>query len=443
MPAPAGVIETRARARRRRNRFTAATSAVAVVAVAAGVALGAGGGRGGGRQAPAPGTPVSTSVTGSATAPHVTSTNRAGAAALMQPAELPLPGVYQWKQSSTDNHSAGSFAFPVCGANAADIHPTKTRAQTEELAEYTSATDSSISQESIYHYASAAAARQDYDLLKPDAGTCQGVHVIAKAANGYAWEDSVQGTSSMQKMMVLSGNDIAFWYYQYGGQNGAYDTSDADAALQRMAARLDGRTPTPDPHTDLPSTVLPGSAWLDAKQIPFATADRSHGWFLMNGQQSSPGVAPATDLCAAATGGIVGGTDTTDLTRMYHGTPSTTPVYAGSNYLYSSANQDVFPFPSVARAQAAFAYAKQVTGQHSCQFKDSSGEQTSRTVEVGTVGGSGFSLLLKDEPGPSYEHVYVVVKGTYVSTLMVNFEQGDTSTGGDAAILAAMAGRLP
>lgn len=361
----------------------------------------------------------------------------------MKPSELPLPGVFQWQPHTTENHTAGSFFFPVCGANAADIHPTKTRAQTEVLGEYISATTTSTAWEVVYHYSSVAAARQDFDLLRPDSGTCPGVHVVAKAGDAYAWEDGVQRTSSMRKMMVLSGGDIAYWYFQYGGEIGAYDTSDDQAALQRMTDRLEGRTPIPEPSTAPPPTAVPGSAWLDAKQIPFGTADLSNGWFLMNGQQSKPGVAPATDLCAAAMGGIVGGTDATDLTRSYHGTPSTTPVYQGSNYLYSSADQDIFTFPSAARAQAAFAYAKQVTAQHSCQFKDGSGEQTSRTVEVGTVTGTGFSLLLKDEPGPSYEHVYFVVKGTHVSTLMVSFEQGDTSTGGDAAVLAAMAGRLP
>jgi hypothetical protein len=418
-----------------------------VCAIAAGVALSAGGGA----HVPAPGTPVQTSPTASASHNAAASKNRVGADALMQPSELPQPGLFQWKLASSRGNQAGGFHFLSCSFD--PNHPVPDiRAQTQEFGQYVSAADQSIAEEVVYHYSSAAAARQDYDRFKPGPAGCRDAHEVGTVPNGYAWESAVKGTSSEHRMIVLSGTDVAFWFYQYGGQNGAYDTSDDQAALQRMADRLDGGTPTPDPHTAPPPTALPGSAWLSVTEIPFGTADLSHGWYLMNGQTGRPGAAPATDLCASATGGfvngkdagsIVNGTDATDLTRAYHGTPSTTPVYPGSNYLYSSADQDIFTFPSAERAQAAFAYAKQVTGQHSCRFKDGSGEQTSRTVQVGTVTGSGFSLLLKDEPGPSYEHVYFVVKGTHVSTLMVGFEQGDTSTGGDAAVLAAMAEHLP
>ena len=36
-----------------------------------------------------------------------------------------------------------------------------------------------------------------------------------------------------------------------------------------------------------------------------------------------------------------------------------------------------------------------------------------------------------------------MVKGPHVAWMMIDFEHGDTSTDGDAAILARMAARLP
>jgi hypothetical protein len=448
-PVPAGVIETLGRGRRRRHRFTAATSALAVCALAAGVALSTGGAK----HAPVPTRPNPTTPSATSSASASTSheagdkKNRAGTSALMQASEAPQPNLYQWQVTDAQDRPLSLIEFPLCdygmtGPNGSPQQPPKTLSPSQSLADYKSTTDSSTGTEVVYHFPSAAAAQHDYDVLKPNPAACKDAHVVVTVPNGFAWGDGGD-SGNLHRMIVLSGTDIAYWFYQGGGSTTPYDTSDDKAALQRMADRLDGGTPVPDTNP-VPAGVLPGSAWLDASRIPFSTADKSHaGWFQMNGQQSGPGAAPATDLCASAAGGIVNGTDATDASRFYHGTPLTTPVYPGSNYLYSSAGQDIFTFPSADRAKAAFAYAQQVTGKHSCQFKDSSGTQTSRTVKVGTTTASGFSLLLTDEPGPSYEHVYVVAKGVHVSTLMVNFEQGDTSTGGDAAILASMAAKLP
>ncbi|MEY9860154.1 hypothetical protein ABH935_005790 [Catenulispora sp. GAS73] len=447
-PVPAGVIEGLGRGRRRRNRFTAAGSALAVCALAAGVALSTGGAK----HAPAPTrpnpTPTAPSATASASASHEAGgkKNRTGTSALMLASEPPQPNLYQWQVTDTRDRPISFIEFPLCdfdmtGPNGAPQQPPKTLSTSQSLADYKSTTDASTGTEVVYHFPSAAAAQHDYDLLKPNPATCKDAHVVATQPNGFAWGDGGD-QGNLHRMIVLSGTDIAYWFYQGGGSTTPYDTSDDKAALQRMADRLDGGTPVPDTNP-MPAGVLPGSAWLDAKQIPFGTADKSHGWFQMNGQQSSPGAAPATDLCASADRGLVNGTDATDASRTYHGTPPTTPVYPGSNYLYSGATQDIFTFPSAARAQSAFDHAHQVTGKTGCQFKDYSGSDTTRTITVGATTASGFSLLLTDKPGPSYEHVYIVVKGVHVSTLMVDFEQGDTSTGGDAAILAALAAHLP
>jgi hypothetical protein len=132
------------------------------------------------------------------------------------------------------------------------------------------------------------------------------------------------------------------------------------------------------------------------------------------------------------------------MTRSYHGTPSTTPVYSGSNYLYSSADENILTFPDGAgEARMAFEWSKQVTGAHGCQFKDGSGAQVTRKTQVGAVTDSGFSVVATDTPGPSYVHLYCVIKGSHVAWLVISFEQGDPSTDGDAAILAALAKPLP
>ncbi|WP_194908551.1 hypothetical protein [Catenulispora rubra] len=447
-PVPAGVIETVGRGRRRRHRFTAAGSALAVCALAAGVALGTGGAG----HAPAPTRP---NPTPTATAPSATASgsheaggtkNRTGTSALMLASEPPQPNLYQWQVTSTQNRPVSFIEFPLCGydmtgPNGSPGQPPKTLSTSQSLAEYKSATDSSTGDEVVYRFPSAAAAQHDYDMLKPNPATCKDVHVDVTLPNGFAWGDG-DDSGRLHRMIVLSGTDIAYWFHQLGNPPTPYDTSDDKAALQRMAARLDGGTPVPDTNP-LPAGVLPGSAWLDATQIPFGTADKSHGWYQMNGQQSAPGAAPTADLCASADRGIVNGTDATDASRIYHGTPTTTPVYPGSTYLYSGANQDIFTFPSAARAQSAFDHAHQATGKTSCQFKDYAGTDTTRTVTVGTDTATGFSLLLTDKPGPTYTHMYFVVKGVHVSTLMVSFKQGDSSTGGDAAILASMAAKLP
>ena len=450
-PAPAGVIETLGRARRRRHRFTAAGSALAVCALAAGVALGVGGAK----HTPTPAGPNPTAPTAAPTATSASTSpqpaalkNRTGTSALMHASEPPQPNLFQWQVTDTHSGTISMFDFPVCdfdfvATSGFPQKPPKSLSTSQVSADFKSTYDASTGTEAIYHYSSTAAAQHDYDLIKPNPATCKDAHIVATVPNGFAWEDG-GGSGKLHRMIVLSGTDIAYWFYQYGDSSGApYDTSDDKAALQRMADRLDGGTPIPN-QNPAPKNALPGSAWLDASQIPFATADESHGgWFLMADQQSSPGAAPATDLCASATGGIVNGTDAITASRDYHGTPLNTPVYPGSNYLYSGAIQDIVTFPSADQATAAFDYAQKVTATHSCQFKDYSGTQTSRTITVGTTTASGFSLLVTDKPGPSYDHVYFVVKGTHVSTLMIDFEHGDTSTGGDAAVLASMAAKLP
>jgi len=159
----------------------------------------------------------------------------------------------------------------------------------------------------------------------------------------------------------------------------------------------------------------------------------------------TPGSDPATDLCASVEMGmgIVNGKDATVASHMFHGTPTNTPVDPRTNYLYSGADQHIITFPSADRAKAAFDYAKQVTAQHGCTFKDTSGVRTTRTITVGAVTASGFSILIDDKPGPSYEHAYFVLKGTHVTTLIIGFEHGDSTTAGDAAVLSAMTARLP
>ncbi|MEY9931043.1 hypothetical protein ABH926_005690 [Catenulispora sp. GP43] len=453
-PAPATVIETLGRARRRRHRFTAATSAVAVCALAAGVALGVGGGAAG---RPAPTMPVpsppsataSASASGSASGPHqaVVSANRTGLSALMQPSELPQPALFQWSSVGTHLGSrAGGTVPSVCGFDPTLKNFQQVHSQSEDSADYSAAADESDASESIYHYASAAAARADYDILKPDLATCSSAHVTATVTDGAAWQDASSGTASLHRMIVLSGSDIAYWFYAFQGSGKPYDSSDDQAALQRMADRLEGRTPVPDPVTAPPANTLPASAWLDPSQIPFATADRSHGWVPFGGQQEAPSGKKPANLCAAIDDGedLVAQDGADVLTRSYHGTPSTTPVYPGSNYLYSSADEHIVSFPGGAeQAQAAFTSARVVIGLHGCQFADGSGGQTRRKLTVGATTDTGFSLLATDTPGPSYEHLYCVIKGSHVAWMMINFEQGDTATGGDAAILASMAARLP
>jgi hypothetical protein len=78
-----------------------------------------------------------------------------------------------------------------------------------------------------------------------------------------------------------------------------------------------------------------------------------------------------------------------------------------------------------------------------CTFKDTNGQLTTRTLGAGTATASAFSERVDDAPQPSHQHLYVVVKGTRVAELLVTFEQGNNTTAGDAAVLEAMAARLP
>jgi hypothetical protein len=446
-PAPAAVIETVARGRRRRHRFTAATSVVAVCAVAVGAVLGFGGSQ----SHPAPITPapsppsVSGSVSASAAHGNPVMKNRTGADGLLLASEAPQPALFQWTRDVfVPEKSSAPYTTPLCGLEMSG-QPKNSHAQSSLTASYQATNDGSSAEETIYHYSSAAAARQDFDVLKPDSATCPTVRQVAAITDGFAWQDMIQGQSSLHRMVVLSGTDIAYWFYDYAGGTAPYDTSGDQAALQRMADRLDGGTPVPDPVTTAPPGTLPASAWLDVKQIPFATADESQGWVPMGIQQEAASGPAATNLCEAVTDGgdFVGATGATILTRAFHGSPPHTPVYSGSNYLYSSANQNIVSFPNgPAQAQAAFQAAEQVTTQHSCQFKDGSGP-TSRIIKVGKQTASAFSIVASDTPGPGYEHLYCVVKGSNVAWMMISFEHGDASTAGDAAVLDAMAQRLP
>jgi hypothetical protein len=442
-PAAAGVIETYGRARRRRRRqLAAATSGLAVCAVATVVAVGFGGTRST-KPAPVVPGPVPTSQ------PSTISKINQDTTRFLLGSEAPDPGAYQWRLGAVRSDHATDTLYPICLSGAGGQAPQATHSQSEDLAEYSSDKSSSKAYESIFHYGSAAAARQDYNLLKPDPTKSSGLEkctygdTTGSVTDGFAWAQGSSSQTSEHFLVVLSGNDIAFWRYQSQGGGITYDTSDDQAALQRMADRLNGRVPVAEPSTPPLSTALPDSAWLSPTQIPFGTADKSHGWFQMPNQQPTHGDDPEKDLCASVYGGIVNSKEATVAVRAYHGTPTDVPVYAGSNYLYSGANQDIATFPTADKAKTAFEYAKQVTKQVSCQFKDGSGEQTARTLKVGAVTDSGFSVLADDNSGSSYMHVYFVLKGTHVATLEVDFEKGDTSTSGDAAVLAAMAARLP
>lgn len=455
--APAGVIESLGKARRRRHRFTAATSAVAVCALAAGVAFGAGGGAGS-RQTPI--TPAVTPSTSPSAAPSpsssahltVTTENRTGLDALMQPTELPQPARFQWSQASTRNRpTPDGDSVPRCGFTLSDANAVKVHSQGMTISEYLAGSDESTANETIYHYGSPAAARADYEALRPDPTTCPGIHVTGTVTDGVVWEDAVSGTTSLQKMAVLSRSDVAYFFYVWQGRSTPYDTSDDQAALQRMADRLDGGQPVPDPVTAPPAGTIPASAWLEPSRIPFATADQSHGWVPFGDQQQSTSSSPSANLCKSVTDGedFVALPNAVVTTRSYHGSPSTTPVYPGSNYLYSGAYEHIVSFDAFAKdapavAKTAFVWSRQILMDHGCQFRDSSGAQVTRKIKIATQTDTGFSLLATDTPGTtSYTHLYCVIKGSHVAWMTIGFEQGDTSTGGDAAILASMAARLP
>jgi hypothetical protein len=182
---------------------------------------------------------------------------------------------------------------------------------------------------------------------------------------------------------------------------------------------------------------------LDTSQIPFAAADESRGWLSLGSQPPGPGADVTTDLCAAAENDLAAERDATVTSHAFHGTPTNTPVYAGSNYLYSSADQSIATFPTADRAAAGFDHAKQVTGEHGCTFTDTAGRKVTRTIKAGAVSATGFSIQIDDSQGPSHDHVYYVLKGNHVSRLFVNFERSDGATADDAAVLAAIEARLP
>ncbi|GAA1988821.1 hypothetical protein [Catenulispora subtropica] len=448
-PLPAGAIEASGRVRRRRRRnLTAVTSALAACAVAGGVTWGFGGSHGG--SAPI----VPGGVTASPIPPPGQSPNSQvtiDTSRFLQNDEAPNPGAFQWKIDVAMTTGLMGVEFGLCG-NGPTLGPPHLRAKTEDVAQYRSPYAAANSFESIFHYPSAEAAQQDFAMLTPDPAKCSGTltgHVTGTVPDGFAWVQSWPASNggrpaAEHALVVHSGDTIAYWRYQDEGQGTPYDTADDQKALQRMADRLDGRTPVPATNTAPPPDAIPDSAWLDALQIPFATADKSHGWYQMGTTPPQPGDDQPSDLCSSAGLDIVTGKDATIAEHMFHGTPDTTPAYPGSNYLYSGANQSIATFPTAERARAAFTTAKQLTSQHGCTYTDTtSHHKITRAVKVGTVSPSGFSLQVDDTPGSSHIHLYVVAKGTHVSTLFVSFEQGDNTTAGDAAVLAAMTARLP
>ncbi|NUR27235.1 MAG: hypothetical protein HOV83_15540 [Catenulispora sp.] len=439
-PVPVSVIETGGRARRRRRRqFTAVTSGLAACAVAAGVAVGFGSSGGGA-------VPVGPAPTSSSQQPP-TSTDTSH---FLRSDEAPNPGAFQWK-SGVAFYSSGpgmGLQFGLCGSQFSLVSP-KLHSTGASMAQFTTPNGSGNAYESIFYYASAEAASADYAMLKPDPSRCSGDetgHMTGTVPNGFAWvqQRSAGGQAADHALVVRSGDRIAYWAYQeYGASSVGYDTGDDQLALQRMADRLDGRTPVPARNTTPPANAVLDAAWLDPAQIPFATADKSHGWYQMALQPPEPGSATSpTDLCGAAGHDVASTKEAMVAVHSFHGTPSEIPVNPVTNYLYSGASQEIVTFPSAESAAAGFARARGVMAQHSCTFSVGSHKET-RAVTVGVVSASGFSIQIDDTPGPSHQHVYYVLKGTRVSELFVYFEQGDNTTAGDAAVLAAMEARLP
>lgn len=442
-PVPASVIENGGRARRRRRRqFTAVTSGLAACAVAAGVAVGFGP-SGGGSAPVGPGT--------SSTSPQ--SPNSPDTDQFLQNDEAPNPGAFRWRKSEVAFFNSGQgmgLEFGLCGSQSSGILP-KLHATGANVAQFTAPAGSGSAFESIFYYASDEAAAADYAMLKPDPSKCSGGetgHVTGTVPNGFAWvqQRSGGGQAAEHALVVRSGDRIAYWRYQELKANSiAYDTDDDQLALQRMADRLGGRTPVPARNTDPPSTLVPDEAWLDPAQIPFAAADESRGWYQMGIQPPVRGGELPADLCTSADHDLASVDTALVANHMLHGTPNRTPLDSKSGYLYSSAFQDIATFPSAQHAATAFTYAKGLMSQHGCTFTDSGSHKVTRTIKVGAVSpsGSGFSIQIDDTPGPSHEHVYYVVKGNRVSMLFVGFKQGDNTTAGDAAVLAAMEARLP
>lgn len=451
-PVPLGVIEAGGRVRRRRRRqVTATTSGLAACAVAAGVAVGFGS-SGGGSGPVRPGT---SSTSPSAPAAPASSASRPPSQSqiaidtshFLQNDEAPNPGAFQWKIDVAFTSAGMGVEFGLCGSQVPDAPP-KLHAMSEDLVQFRTPNGSENAFESIFHYASGETALADYVMIKPDPSKCSGGvtgRVTGTVPNGYAWVQW-RGPSADHVLIVRSGDKLAYWRYREDGVSGtAYDTADDQLALQRMADRLDGRIPVPAKNTAPPPNAIPDAAWLDPAQIPFGTADQSHGWYQMGKEPPTLGQDVPGDLCPVADQDIASTADSMIASHMFHGTPTETPLDPKSGYLYSGASQDIATFPSAESAATAFARAKGLMSLHGCTFRDSSGHSVTRTIKVGAVtpSGSGFSIQVDDTLGPSHSHVYYVVKGDRVSCLVVYFRQGDNTTAGDAAVLAAMGARLP
>lgn len=436
-PKAAASIAALGRSRRRRRSLTMAFSAAAVCAVAVGVVLGGSGTK----PVALPAVRQTMPIPAPPSAPSLDDTHR-----FLKPDEVSNPGAFQWQIH-------GPFSVPVrpiktvsfCGKDGTVGAPVL-HASTEAVAEYDSSTSGLNSIEYVFSYASESAAAQDFSQFVPDwsacAATSRSGHLTAGVPGGIAWVESRY--VSLHFMAVQVGNRLAFWSYT-DGQGPAYDQAGDQAALQRMADRLAGRTPVPATDTSAPPGTVPASVALDASQIPFKTADQSaDGWVPMSPLPPSQGTAPPTDLCSGGPGGLVDGVGSMANQFMWHGSPKNTPVYQGSTYLYSSAQETVHTFPTASAALSAFTYAKGVQALNGCTFKDANngGQLVSRTLRAGTATASAFSEQVDDKPS-SHAHLYVVVKGTRVAELVVMFLQGDNTTAGDAAVLEAMAARLP
>jgi hypothetical protein len=438
---PAAVVGELGRAGQRRRRWrTAAFSTAAVLAVAIGGAVALAPARGDRSVAPAISTGPLTSdhpTPGHPTPGHPTPP-AVDAKPFMLGTDLPNPGTFQWKRDGVFDGAGGALGFGSCGR----FGPGDTlNAKSATAAQYKSFVSNENAFETIYQYDSAAAAVQDYNGLIPTTCGTQSGHIT----DGFAWHGT--GGAADHVMVVRAGSSIALFHY-IGSGPAVYDPSDDQLALQRMADRLNGRTPVPAKNTAPPPGMIPDSAWLDPAQIPFATADKSvNGWVAMSPiPQQTDDPAP-DDLCSA--GGLVGGGATVE-GRMYHGSPTTVPADS-RNILYSSAGEQIETFsgPSAAQAaqaaqaaEAAFERAKPVMTLHGCSFKDASGDQVKRTITAGAVTATGFSIVEDDTP-TWHTHVYVVVKGDHVATLTVSFEKAGGATADDASVLNAIAARLP
>jgi hypothetical protein len=443
----------RARQRRRRG-LTVAVSTLAACAVAVGVTVGVGGSKGS-----TPVTPGTSATSAREVDPplwYPTTSNR-----LLKADELPNPGAFQWSSDGVTHEpyamKQGDMRMCIWGDKELSGSPPLSY-RSRDYAIYDSGTAGIQAFGAVMDYSSKAAAEHDYALLAPDLSLCNPDETGRKTAtikNGYAWvqnskEVGIDAPSNTagHAMVYLSGKSIAVWYIQESGTGPGYDTSDDQLALQRMADRLDGKTPVPPTNTALPPDTIVDSNFIATAQIPFKTADKSlEGWVTM-GRDPATGLhnIPPSDLCAFGAQDIVSEAGAVGSAgQQYHGTPQNTPDYPGTTYLYSGADETIRTYQDAPTAQGVFTAARHVTNLIGCTFKDEihGGNLVTRAIKVGTVTATGFSLQVTDKPGPSYEHVYVVVKGKNVAELIIDFLQGDNSMAGDAAVLDALAARLP